>query len=128
MDIYDIIGFVAEKYDCTFKHENDYVLLEWYSTAGRDVCFEFDPETENKDVVEILDDLVYNYDVNYETYIWLDNFGHGGKGAPEDIREILEDSEEILETLKYIVIDVKLIKDYLDYSGVGENITKKSME
>ena len=34
-----------------------------------------------------------NYDVSYETYIWLDDSGHGSNGAPYDMKDVYEDME-----------------------------------
>lgn len=36
-----------------------------------------------------------SYDVDYKTYIWLDEWGHGKNGAPYHIREVLEENEKI---------------------------------
>jgi hypothetical protein len=32
--------------------------------------------------------------VSYETYIWLDNFGHGKYGAPHELEDVLNDTKE----------------------------------
>lgn len=34
------------------------------------------------------------YDVSYETYIWLDDTGHGKNGAPSEMEDVLADKKE----------------------------------
>lgn len=36
-------------------------------------------------------DYYDNFDVSYETYLWLDSDGHGVNGAPYDMKDIYED-------------------------------------
>lgn len=35
-----------------------------------------------------------DYDVSEETYIWLDDTGHGRSGAPYDLEDVLADKKE----------------------------------
>ena len=44
---------------------------------------------------EHIEDYYEDFDVDYETYIWLDQWGHGKNGAPYRLRTVLEDSEAI---------------------------------
>lgn len=46
-------------------------------------------------LIEHLEDYYEDFDVDYETYIWLDQWGHGKNGAPYRLRAVLEDSEAI---------------------------------
>ena len=32
--------------------------------------------------------------MSYETYIWLDSFGHGKNGAPHELEDVLNDTKE----------------------------------
>lgn len=45
-----------------------------------------------------------DFDVDEETYLWLDNRGHGKNGAPYRMRDVLEDMEAA----------EKMVEDLLD--------------
>ena len=68
-----------------------------YSPAGRDLSFEvYVPNEEDEDVIyENVADAIADYwegfDVSYETYIWLDENGHGKNGAPYDMMDVYKD-------------------------------------
>ena len=69
------------------------------SPAGQDFCFTRDVDYEDDEdyVFSELRDAVYryweNFDVCEETYIWLDNTGHGMNGAPENMKDLYEDMQ-----------------------------------
>ena len=69
------------------------------SPAGQDFCFTRDVDYEDDEdyVFAELRDAVYryweNFDVCEETYIWLDNTGHGMNGAPENMKDLYEDMQ-----------------------------------
>lgn len=69
-----------------------------YSPAGRDLSFEvYVPNDEDEDVVyenvaDAIADYWESFDVSYETYIWLDETGHGKNGAPYDMEDVYEDT------------------------------------
>ena len=44
------------------------------------------------------------YDPDYETYIWLDQSGHGTRGAPYHIRDILSEMEDMAAALEELAI------------------------
>ena len=54
-----------------------------------------------------LDECCENYDVDYETYIWLGSDGHGKNGAPYHIKDILADKEWELNKLKELSTKIK---------------------
>lgn len=70
-----------------------------FSPAGQDFCFTRDVDYEDDEdyVFAELRDAVYryweNFDVCEETYIWLDNTGHGMNGAPENMKDLYEDMQ-----------------------------------
>ena len=69
------------------------------SPAGQDFNFTRDVDYEDDEdyVFAELRDAVYsyweNFDVCEETYIWLDNTGHGMNGAPENMKDLYEDMQ-----------------------------------
>lgn len=67
-----------------------------FSPAGRDFSFRAEMKCANiNSLIEHIEDYYEDFDVDYETYIWLDQWGHGKNGAPYRLRTVLEDSEAI---------------------------------
>lgn len=83
------------------------IFFSFYTDCGQDVNQQIDLYDWN-DVDEIRDklaELYENFDVDYETYIWLGNDGHGKSGAPYHIKDLLADMEEVDEKLKQLSIE-----------------------
>ena len=40
-----------------------------------------------------------DFDVSSETYLWLDNTGHGTNGAPYDMKDLYEDMDACQEMI-----------------------------
>ena len=77
----------------------DEMILEGWTRRDKNMVVEYN-NIFFDDMLEDLKSRVDNYDVSYETYIWLDNEGHGTNGAPYDMLECYKDSEEELEHLE----------------------------
>ena len=58
-------------------------------------------------LIEHLEDYYEDFDANYETYIWLDQWGHGKNGAPYSLRAVLEDSESIEKMVEVLLKAIK---------------------
>lgn len=72
------------------------VIFEFskFTLAGQD--FSFTATMKGKDLDSLITDMEDYYegfDVDEETYLWLDNSGHGKNGAPYRMRDVLEDME-----------------------------------
>ena len=73
--------------------------FEKYSPAGQDFYVSVSvPNEDDEDIFyDNVADAIYKYwegfDVSYETYIWLDETGHGRNGAPENMKDLYEDME-----------------------------------
>ena len=100
--IYEIAEREGWQVDYSYTDEQETEVtfsFEKYSPAGRDLYFEvYVPNEEDEDIVyENVADAIYTYlegfDVCYETYIWLDETGHGKNGAPYDMKDVYEDTE-----------------------------------
>ena len=78
-----------------------YVCFQIYTPAGRDLCIELDLRNNdsNDAVREKLKEYYESYDVSYETYIWLDKFGHGQNGAPYELEDVLNDTKKVEELI-----------------------------
>ena len=100
--IYEIAERNGWQADCYYVGEQGTEVtfsFEKYSPAGRDFCFEVCvPNDEDEYVIyDSVADAIYTYfegfDVSYETYIWLDEEGHGKNGAPYDMSDVYKDTE-----------------------------------
>ena len=84
---------ILDKHEWSVDYSDDgYIYFSKYSPAGQDFGFEVRGNT-----MEELLDGIYNYydnfDVSYETLLWLDDAGHGKNGAPYDMKDLYEDME-----------------------------------
>ena len=87
---------VTEKLDWTMTIEGKEFLFSKYSPAGQD--FNISIEAGNlEEIIEGLKAYCYNFDCSEETYLYLDNSGHGISGAPYDMKDLYEDMEACLE-------------------------------
>ena len=83
------------------KQERWFICFQIYTPAGRDLCIELDLRNNdsNDAVREKLKEYYESYDVSYETYIWLDKFGHGQNGAPYELEDVLNDTKKAEELI-----------------------------
>lgn len=73
--------------------EGNCVLFSKYSPAGQDFNVCIHPYEDTEDLLRRIKEYHDNFDVDYETYIWLDDEGHGKNGAPYHMRDVLDDME-----------------------------------
>lgn len=64
-----------------------------YSPAGQDFHISVDTEDDPYVFLENLNERYVDFDCSEETYIWLDDTGHGANGAPYDMKDVYEDME-----------------------------------
>lgn len=107
--IYEIAereGWQVDSYYVDEKEETVNFSFEKYSPAGRDFYFEVSVPNEDDEstlcynVADAIADYWEHFDVCYETYIWLDETGHGKKGAPHDMKDVYEDTEYCEEMIR----------------------------
>lgn len=76
-------------------------FLEFSKTTprGRDfsVCIE---SASTGGLIHQLTEYISDYDVDYESYLWIDGDGHGKNGAPYHIKDIVADQEAALGMVK----------------------------
>ena len=65
-----------------------------YSSQGQDFSFCIDTEGDMSCFMYNVLNYYNDFDVSEETYLWLDNTGHGTNGAPWDMRDLYNDMEE----------------------------------
>ncbi len=89
----DLITLIEDA-DFTIYEDKNYITFGKYSTAGQDFSFDI----ENSETLSEISHNIYeeyeNFDVSYETNLWLDESGHGRNGAPYDMKDVYEDMEE----------------------------------
>lgn len=74
----------------------DYIIFDFgkYSPAGQD--FHISVEAEERSMDSLINNIYERYndfDVSYESSLWLDDTGHGRNGAPYDMKDLYEDME-----------------------------------
>ena len=83
--------FEKEDFTLTYNKDNMTYMFSKTSPAGQDFNFEVDIGCDIEDFLDIVDNYYQNFDVSYETYLWLDNTGHGKDNAPYEMEDVLED-------------------------------------
>ena len=98
------------------KIEN-YSLFTFTLIKPYQLNFSFSVEAENNSVFSLLDNITHYfsaYDVSEETYIRLDEQGHGKKGYPYDM-------EEVLKIFNYREEEIEKLVEYLTNNYEEEN-------
>lgn len=115
-DLTDAIAHCAEAQGWNVEGKTDYreqsteFEFSKFSPAGRD--FSFSVTLKNADFstfINELENFYEGYDVDYETYIWLDEEGHGKNGAPYRLRDVLEDMEAIERMIEQLLESIRSI-------------------
>lgn len=87
-----------------------------FSPGGRDFSFEVEMKcANNNSLIENIDNYHEDFDVDYETFIWLGQFGHGKNGAPYRLRAVLEDveaTEKMIEELLDAISHMEVPEEY----------------
>ena len=100
--IYEIAQSEGWQVDYSYTDEKETMVsfsFEKYSPAGSDFCFEVCVQNEDDEyslyynVADAISTYFEGFDVSYETYIWLDETGHGKNGAPYDMSDVYKDTE-----------------------------------
>ncbi|MGF7535492.1 hypothetical protein AAGG74_17710 [Bacillus mexicanus] len=84
-----------------------------YSPAGQDYSISVNGETY-EELMQSIDQAYEDYDVSEETYLWLDNTGHGKNGAPFHMKDVLADMEACKEMILTLSKGLALSNE-LDY-------------
>lgn len=98
--------FEKENFVLTYDKKSMTYMFSKISPAGQDFNFEVDIGCDIEDFYNIVDDYWQNFDVSYETYLWLDDTGHGKIGAPHEMEDVLEDMkacEQYINDVTWII-------------------------
>ena len=88
-NIEDMVCF-SEKLGWNVNLDDSCCEFSIFSPCGQDFSFEIEMAPIEEMVSEIKEYYDY-FDVSYETYLWLDNSGHGKNGAPDDMLDVYND-------------------------------------
>lgn len=103
----DIVIETAEYSDWKVTiNKNDFTFHK-YSSASQDFILEIKAEASSfKDLCQKVVEYYSDFDVSRETYLWLDDTGHGKNGAPYDMIEVYHDMEECEELIQELKDDL----------------------
>lgn len=80
-----------------------------FSPCGQDCNASIDTEDDADLFVENIRAYADDFDVSYETYLWLDSSGHGTNGAPYDMKDVYEDMEWWRDSLEELANALEII-------------------
>jgi len=89
------IGWSVEK-----EGNNEYIIGK-LSPSGQDFSIAIEGDS-TKELIDSIYEAYVDYDVSEETYLWLDDSGHGANGAPYLMRDVLED----MEACKQMIVEL----------------------
>ena len=107
--IYEIAereGWKVDSYYVDEEETNICFHFSKYSPAWQDFYFEVCVRNEEDEDIffDYLKNAIYKYwegfDVCYETYILLDETGHGRSGAPYDMKDLYEDMQACADMIQ----------------------------
>ncbi|HHX79105.1 MAG TPA: hypothetical protein GX695_05090 [Acholeplasmataceae bacterium] len=81
------------------KEDGNVYMFSRYSPVGQDFSVIIDTENNPHLFVANIYDVYSNFDVSEETYLWLDESGHGKNGALYDMKDLYEDIEKCQEMI-----------------------------
>ncbi len=94
-------------WNCTIrKNKNDwYVRFNTDTHYGQDACFEYNVDSLDE-IKHRIYDTYTEYDPSQEAMLWVGEDGHGKNGAPDDIRDIISDMEDVEEMLNNLYMSL----------------------
>lgn len=85
-----------------------YYEISKSTPEGGDDSISVEIKEDRKDLfIQGLEDWIRGYDVSEETYIWLDEFGHGKNGAPYDMMDIYMNKKAFLSMAEELSDELK---------------------
>lgn len=102
---------VSEKLGWSVEIYGNEITFRKHSPVGQD--FNITVTTDSlEEVVEEIQERCDNFDCSEETYLWLDNTGHGTNGAPYDMKDLYEDMESCLKMMKELYDELEKINKF----------------
>lgn len=93
---------IAEKLGWSVKVDETTMEFSKPSPCGQDFSFSVDLYSygDMSDLYESINEYADDFDVDYESYLWIGSDGHGKNGAPYHIKDIVTDMEKVLESIE----------------------------
>lgn len=87
----------------------DNTIFEFEKMIGtQDFVFSISYEEKSlQSVVIQIENYLKNFDVDYETSLWIGKDGHGANGAPYHIKDILEEMYLAKEQISILLYEIK---------------------
>lgn len=109
MTIQDIIEVAEQQGWTAYAKEDkaDYVSIEFAQLSPRDQDFNFCISGRKSDtytLLEAIESFFKSFDVDHEAYLWIGEDGHGKRGAPYHIKDIVEDMEAVEEMIYQLLV------------------------
>lgn len=90
---------ITEKLSWNIDINDNSFTFSKHSPAGQDFSFsEYGEDLE--ELINSISSYCKGFDCSEETFLWLDNFGHGKNGAPYDMKDLYEDMEKCLKMVE----------------------------
>ncbi len=106
--------------DISEINENvDNICFRCYSPAGQD--FSFDVEAKNNNPGSLLREMADYYDdfnPDREALQWCDENGHGVRGAPKRLKDIIIDFEKVEEAIHQLQLTLQRRKKELERAAI----------
>jgi hypothetical protein len=100
----------AENLEWSVRIDGNDILFSKLSPAGQDFNIQVTAE-DLYDVVAELKERCDNFDCSEETYLWLDDSGHGTNGAPYDMKDLYEDMEACLKMMEELYEELEMLSN-----------------
>lgn len=99
---------ISEKLNWNVNIDDNMFAFSKYSPSGQD--FNFSEYGENlEELINNINSYCQGFDCSEETFLWLDNFGHGKNGAPYDMKDLYEDMEACLKMVEELREELKTL-------------------
>lgn len=105
----EILNQIAKELDWNVSFEDNEIVFQRYSPAEQDFFFKV-PNDCLANVILSIEKYRDSFDISYESYIWLDNTGHGKNGAPYDMLDVYNDIKDCYEQIG--ILQDKLVEAY----------------
>lgn len=92
------------------QQQKGIVVFEFskFTPAGQDFSFSATMKGNSLDtLIDDMEEYYESFDVDKETYLWLDNDGHGKNGAPYRMKDVLEDMEAAEQMIDSLIEAIK---------------------
>ena len=90
---------IAENLGWNVEIQDNIAIFQRYSGCGQDFNIELDIAETSDEFADNLYNYYSEFDVSYETYLWLDSTGHGTNGAPYEMIDVYNDMKECEEAI-----------------------------